>query len=97
MYKQGTIDPHTKNYLSFKTDLPPRTQQIYFLKKIHKNPIAVRPIVSGCGRPTEKIPYFVDHHLQLFVPKIDSYLRDSKHLIQLLEEKTFPTRCIWSL
>lgn len=54
MYDNGIIDPTTKEYLTLKTDPPPRTQQMYFLKKIHKNPIAVRPIVSCSGGPTEK-------------------------------------------
>ena len=59
--------------------------------KIHKNPIAVRPIVSGCGGPTERISTLVDLHLQPHVPLANSYLRDSSQLLQLLEDKTFPT------
>ncbi len=66
---------------------------MYFLKKIHKDPIAVRPICSGCGGPTEKISSLVDHYLQPHVPKIKSYIRDSGHLIQLLENTTLPTNC----
>lgn len=92
IHTKGIIDSETKNFLMFK-DKPPRTQQMYFLKKIHKDPISVRPIVSGCGGPTEKISQFIDHHIQPFVPKIKSYLRDSKHLIQILENKPFPKRC----
>ena len=93
MHSEGTIDTHTKDFLSFKENQPPRTPQIYFLKKIHKCPIAVRPIVSSCGGPTERISQFVDHHLQPFVSQIKSYLRDTKHLIQILENKRFPTKC----
>ncbi len=88
MYKKGIIDNTTKEYLSFKPNNMPRTQQLYFLKKIHKNPIAVRPIVSGCGGPTEKISQFLDYHLQPQVPKIKSYTRDSGHLINQLETMT---------
>ena len=29
-----------------------RTQLLYFLKKLHKNPHGVRPICSGSGGPT---------------------------------------------
>ena len=72
----------------------PRTQQLYFLKKIHKNPIAVRPIVSGCGGPTEKISQLIDIQLQPFVPKITSYIKDSRHIIRLLENLTVPSNCI---
>ena len=87
---KGIIDHITKEYLTFQESDPPRTQQLYFLKKIHKNPIAVRPIVSGCGGPTERISRLIDLHLQPLVPLVDSYIRDSTHLIQLLEQKTFP-------
>ena len=40
MQKDGIIDQITKEYLTLEIDPPPRTQQLYFLKKIHKNPIA---------------------------------------------------------
>ena len=53
---------------------PPRTQLIYFL---NKNPIAVRPIVSGIGGPTEKISSFLDYFLQPIVSKTPSYLKNT--------------------
>ena len=56
MYQEGHIDKPTGEYL-----LPPpmvRTQEMYFLKKIHKNPPTARPIVSGCDGPTERISAF---------------------------------------
>ena len=94
MYKRGIIDNTTKDYLTFNPGHMPRTQQLYFLKKIHKNPIAVRPIVSGCGGPTERISQLVDLHLKPFVPKIESYIRDSGHLINILQETIIPTNSI---
>ena len=93
MYQEGIIDPHTKTYLTLDIDPPPRTQQLYFLKKIHKNPIAVGPIVSGCGDPTEKISQLIDLHLKPHIPEIKSYLRDSSHLISLLESTPIPKDC----
>jgi len=80
--------------LTFSNGVTPRTQQLYFLKKIHKNPIAVRPIVSGCGGPTEKLSQLVDLHLQPFVPQIKSYIRDSTHLINILETTTIPRNSV---
>ncbi len=94
MYKKGIIDNTTKEFLSFNENNMPRTQQLYFLKKIHKNPIAVRPIVSGCGGPTEKISQFLDHHLQPHVSNIKSYTRDSGDLINTLEALVIPPNCI---
>ncbi len=93
MHSKGIIDDTTKNYLTFKENNMPRTQQLYFLKKIHKNPIAVRPIVSGCGGPTEKISQFIDMHLQPLVPTINSYVKDSGHIIKILEQTEIPTNC----
>ena len=92
MKTKGIISESTYNYLKFKDDKS-RTQQLYFLKKIHKNPISVRPIVSGCGGPTEKISQFIDHYIQPYVPKIDSYVRDSGHLISMLENLKLPADC----
>ncbi len=94
MHKKGIIDNITKEFLLFPPDLPPRTQQLYFLKKIHKDPISERPIVSGCGGPTEKISQFIDQQLQPFVPKIKSYIKDSGHIIQILEQLKVPSDCI---
>ena len=101
MYNRGIIDSTTRDYLTFQPGSMPRTQQLYFLKKIHKNPIAVRPIVSGCGGPTERISQLVDLHLQLvdlhlkpFVSKVESYIRDSGHLINILQKTKIPTNSI---
>lgn len=93
MYREGLIDVLTKEHLTLKTDPPTRTQQLYLLKKIHKNPISVRPIVSGCGGPTENISEFVDLHLKPHVSKIPSYIKDSNHLISLLENTKIPKDC----
>jgi hypothetical protein len=93
MYNKGIVDSITRDFLTFPKEPKPRTQQGYFLKKIHKNPIAVRPIVSGSGGPTERISQFIDLHLQPFVPQVNSYIRDSGHLIQILENSTFPAYC----
>ena len=64
---------------------------MYFLKKIHKNPIAVRPIVSGCSGHTEEIPQLIDRHLQQFVPKIKSYIQDTEELIRFIESLKLPS------
>ena len=90
--RNGIIDSITRDYLKFPPENPkiPRTQQMYFLKKIHKSPTAVRPICSGCAGPTERISKLVDHHMRPFVPEIQSYVKDSGHLIEILEKTTLP-------
>ena len=51
-------------YQFCKPPIKHRTSKIYFLKKIHKNPMGIRPIVSSCDSITEKISQFVDKWLQ---------------------------------
>lgn len=71
-----------------------RTQQLYFLKKIHKDPHGVRPIVSGVSGPTERASEFVDHYLQPLVTKTASYIKDSTSIIRLLEERSFQPQTV---
>ena len=92
LYSQNYIDRHT--YLFLKPPNTPRTQRLYFLKKIHKNPPSIRPIVSGCSGPTEKISAFLDHYIKPLVPLMPSYTRDSGHIISTLETTPFPQNCI---
>ena len=82
MYQEGAIDVLTKEHLTLKTEPPPRTQQLYFLKKIlHKNPIAVRPIVSCCcGGPKESISQLIDLHLRPRVPQTKPPIKITKHI-----------------
>ena len=68
----------------------------YLLPKIHKPRVdditLGRPIVSGCGSPTEKLSQFLDYYLKLMVQTIPSYIRDSKHFLQdiMQERVSFP-------
>ena len=80
MYQEGHIYKPTAEYL-----LPPqmvRTQEMYFLKKIHKNPPSARPIVSGCDGPTEKISAYLDHWLQPLAKSLPSYIKDTKEFVK---------------
>ena len=53
---------------------------------LENNGFPLRGIVSGCGAPTERLSSFVDHHLQEGMTKIDSFLQDTKHTLQVIEE-----------
>ena len=82
-HQRGMIDKDTYNYL-----LPPkpfRTPLIYFLKKLHKSPIAVRPIVSHTNSPTSNISSFLDKILQPIVKEFPHILASSKTLINELQ------------
>ena len=66
------------------------TQTIYFLLKMHKNPLKIRPIVSCNGGPTELASAFLDRLLQPHMRSVASYLRNSIQLIHMLEAHNFP-------
>lgn len=58
IHSVGYIDNYELLYM-----LPPdpcKTQHIYFPYKIHKNPISVRPVVSGINGPTTKISSYLE-------------------------------------
>ena len=83
LFEEGQTDQTTYNFL--KRDSPPCTQRMYFLKKLHKNPIAVRPLVSGINGLTEKVSEFLDHFLQPIVTHIPSYLKNTTDLLTELD------------
>ena len=92
-YQHGPLD-----YYTYKHLLPDpentRTQILYFLKKLHKNPHGVRPICSGSSGPTELISALVDSYLQPIATQQPSYIRDSSHLIKILDNVSLPSTTI---
>ena len=76
-----------------------RIPQFYHLIKTHNLPLEVdnvsqwlddngfpvRGIISGVGGPFEKLSGFVDHFLQPGMVKLPTYLRDTKHTLQVIE------------
>ena len=64
----------------YKYCLPPpreRPGRLYFLKKIHKRPHGIRPIVSSCAYATENTSQFVDICLKPMSKNLPSHIRDS--------------------
>jgi len=57
---------------------------------MHKTPPGIRPIISGGDGPTESISQYVDHLLQPITQQQQSYIRDSKNFIQLIESLKIP-------
>ena len=43
-------------------------------------------VISGCGTCTERISEFVDYHIKPLVPRIPSYIKDTKHFLQELNK-----------
>ena len=69
------------------------TSKLYFLKKIHKNPMGIRPIVSRCDSTTEKISQFIDKWLQPYVKNLPSYVKDTTEFINHIEATKLPANC----
>ncbi len=92
LYIAGMLD---KEMTEFCT--PPkqhRTSVLYFLKKIHKNPMGIRPIVSSINSITENISQFVDIWLQPVMRNLPSFIKDTTEFINLIENTPFPMDCI---
>jgi hypothetical protein len=85
MFQNGEIDEATKKYLLSDSN---KTAKLYFLPKIHKgiSPPPGRPVVAANGAPTEKISQFVDHFVNPFCPSIKSFVKDTTHFLQKIEE-----------
>ena len=79
-HRRGLIDNNTFDYLSPPTNY--RTPLIYFLKKLHKQPISVRPIVSHVNSPTCNISSFIDILLKPIVKEIPHILSNSTQLVK---------------
>jgi len=86
--KQKLQELKSKGYLSptmYEFCLPPpkaRLARFYSLKKMHKSPPTIRPIVSTCNSPTENISQFLDYWLQ---PSAKNFPPISKILHSLSE------------
>ena len=82
MLREDFIDDRVHRSL---TNKDPKTPNFYLLPKIHKNGVPGRPMLSANGCPTEKLSALVDCYLQPHVPKLASYVRDTKQFIQKIE------------
>jgi len=59
--------------------------QLYLLLKIHKTPLATRPIVSVSGSPLHGLAHWTDHQLQPIACSIDSDIQSSFNLVKKLQ------------
>ena len=81
LHKTHRIDDKTRHRLT-----PPKpacTPLFYGLPKVHKPNIPLRPIVSACDSPMDQLSNYVTHFIQPLVEILPSYIRDSKHFLQL--------------
>lgn len=94
MFLTKEISEETFNYLN-PNNHKIRTPVIYVLPKVHKAPppgtkFAGRPIIRGNGSPTEKISEFVDYFLLPIVIRQATYVKDTNHILKILEATPLP-------
>ena len=64
---------------------------MYFLPKLHKTPLKVRPIVACCGGPTETASAYIDKFLQPIMRLGKSFVANSTQFINTIESTEIPT------
>ena len=92
LYTVGVIDETTLRFLQPPSDV--RTQHMYFLPKLHKVPLKVRPIVACCGGPTEAASAFLDTFLQPVMVTVQSFVANSTDVIRKLDSLRIPQDCL---
>ena len=86
MLREGDIDKHTAEYL---VPGEVKTSRYYTLPKTHKDTDAdghlkTRPVISGSGSPIERLSEFVDFYINPEMKKLDSFVKDSKDVLKLI-------------
>ena len=79
---KSNFDSKTFNFL--RADPNARIPIFYLLPKIHKPNIPGRPIISGCGSPTDNLSAFVDYHIKPLVKSLPAYIKDTNHFLNLI-------------
>ena len=71
---------------------------IYFLPKIHKHPLKLRPIVASFKSITTNKSRYIDKLLQPHMKQIRSYCKNATHVVHILKNmKVPPTSYLASL
>nr|XP_033783167.1 uncharacterized protein LOC117351659 [Geotrypetes seraphini]XP_033783168.1 uncharacterized protein LOC117351659 [Geotrypetes seraphini] len=78
----------TPKEIKFLTSDFPRIPRIHFIPKIHKSDITPpgRPIVVGTGSVLEPVSQYLDSQLKHLVPRAESYIKDSTHFLQFIQQ-----------
>jgi len=66
-----------------------RTAELYGLPKSHKPDIPLRPIVSACGDPLDKLTWFIERIISQLLAFVPSHLKNTYDFLGRLNQ-TFP-------
>ena len=64
-----------------------KIQRLYFLRKLHKRPHAIRPIVSATGRPTEITSAYMDQILSPYMRRCHRVIDNSIQVIHRIQQQ----------
>ena len=84
----GVLDDYQYSRLRAPSDY--RLPSIYFLPKIHKNPLKLRPIVASIKGITSNASRFINIILQPYMKQVDSYVKNATHIINILKTTRVP-------
>ena len=86
--KNNMIHPWSTNIHIFNTR--EKSTFFYLLPKVHKPNTSGRPIISGCGSPTDRLSAFVDFYLRPIVESLPSYIKDTNNVLNKMFEIPTP-------
>ena len=72
----------------------PKTPKFYISPKIHKPDNPGRPVINSIECHISEISRFVDHHLQPVVKQIPSYIKDTNHFINKVNNFSVPVNSV---
>lgn len=86
--EDGMLDDYQYHRLLVSHDYQMST--IYFLPKIHKHPLKLRPIVASCNSITSSASRYVDKILQPHMKQVRSYCKNATHIVRILSNTIAP-------
>ncbi len=88
-YEEGLLDKYTLDNSTTDMDCL-RSQRLYFLRRVHRTPHQLRPIVSCCSGPTQKLSKLANRLLAEYLEYIPSLVNNSSQVINCMEELQIP-------
>ncbi len=85
----GLISKHTADSHIMQLENV-RSQRMYFLRKVHKNPHQLRPIVSCNSGPTEKISKLANNILKDYLSNVPALVTSTTQVIHAIEQLKIP-------
>jgi hypothetical protein len=107
--KMDTIKANLKLLLSNNKNILSKSEWVYFdrslqlhhrlpvfygLPKVHKNPVTLRPVVSGINSLLSVFSNWLDYKLKVLLPHVKSFVKDSATVIKELKSLHIPQNAL---